>query len=129
MKDGKSILIDAYWNGRTGWKDGEVSAEDFLAARDAGFMFDYPHYQTHEETLRRLKTAVASVDPTEIANAFLFSLSTRKLEYRSALGSFYYAKAIPDHEIMKSHNEKPAAVGDHCYFCDWQAWDKEPSDR
>ena len=129
MKDGKSILIDTYWTGKTGWKDGEVSDEDFLAARDAGYMFDYPPYQTHEETLHRLKMVVASIDPTEIANAFLFSLSTRKLEYRSALGSYYYAKAIPDHEIMKSHNETLAVLGDHCYFCDWKAWDKEPSDQ
>lgn len=128
MKDGKSILIDAYWAGRTGWKNGEVSAEDFRVARDAGFMFDYPPYQTHEEALHRLKMVVASIDPTEIANAFLFSLSTRKLEYRSALGSFYYAKAIPNHKIMKSHNEKLAALGNHCYFCDWQAWDRKPSD-
>lgn len=129
MKDGKSILMDAYWAGKSGWKQGEVSPEDFLAARDAGFMFDYPPYQTHEESLKRIKTVVDSVDPADAANAFLFSLSTRKLEYRSALGSFYYAKAIPDHELLKSHNEKLAAIGNHCYFCDWQAWDQTPSDR
>ena len=82
MKDGKYILMDAYWAGKSGWKQGEVSPEDFLVARDAGFMFDYPPYQTHEESLKRIKTVVDSVDPADVANAFLFSLSTRKLEYR-----------------------------------------------
>ncbi len=32
-----------------------------------------------------------------VADAFLNSLSTRKLEYRAALGSYWYAVAIPKH--------------------------------
>lgn len=93
---------------------------------DIEHVFDYPKYESHTETINRLKGVLAQIDPHEIASAFLFSLSTRRLEYRSALGSYYYAKAIPEHELMKSLNEVLAAHADHCYLCGWTAWKKEP---
>ena len=104
-----------------------VSEDEMSVAKEQGYLFDYPKYGAHSDMLQRLSCMLAEIDPTDVANAFLFSLSTRKLEYRSALGSYYYAMAIPDHEFMKSHNEKLASASNHCYLCGWSAWKNAPN--
>lgn len=65
---------------------------------------------SHSAALEQLHSVLAQIRPQDVANAFLYSLSTRALEYRSALGSFYYAKAIPDHKSTDDW---------HCYLCGW----------
>ena len=50
---------------------------------------------------------------------FLYSLSTRELEYRSVLGSFFYAKAIPKHKLDNQYTYYPV--------CKWQALQKQPT--
>lgn len=85
-------------------------------------MFDYPEYITHDEALKKLGILLEEINPDDVANAFLYSLSTRKLEYRSALGSYYYAKAIPKHEL------KEGAGSAHCYLCGWYAWHENPNE-
>ncbi len=94
-------------------------------------MFDYPDYTTHDETINKLHRLLSEINPEDVANAFLYSLSTRKLEYRSALGSFYYAKAIPEHKLNEniSASIPPQTAHIRCYLCGWDAWETEPSDR
>lgn len=106
----------------------KVSDEELALAKEKGYIFDYPQYESHTDALKRTALIISQIDPKDIANAFLFSLSTRKLEYRSALGSYYYAKAVPEHEFMKSHNEELAAAFCDCYFCNWSAWKKNPTE-
>ena len=125
MEIGKKVLFALNSSGRYG-REGKISEEDISLAKRDGYLFDYPKYESHEDTLKRLRETVAQIDPADVANAFLYSLSTRKLEYRSALGSYYYAKAIPEHELMKSMNEQLAAMEVHCYLCGWSAWRREP---
>ena len=103
-----------------------ISEDEIALAKEEGYLFDYPKYESHSDTINRLIRTLVQIDPKDVANAFLFSLSTRKLEYRSAFGSYYFAKAIPMHEIMKSHNETLAAMLCHCYLCGWQAWEEDP---
>lgn len=105
----------------------KVSAEELALAKEEGYLFDYPKYESHSDTLDRLKRTLAQIDPKTVADAFLFSLSTRRLEYRSALGSYYFAKEIPAHEFMNSRNETLAAAACHCYLCGWQAWKDKPN--
>ena len=112
--------MHADWSGKTGWKSGAVSEEDFRIARAEGLMFDYPAYETHDQALQALKTLVAGIDPEAVSRAFLYSLSTRRLDYRSALGSYYYAKASPAHSVADGQN--------YCDFCDWTAWAREPDE-
>ncbi|MBQ8975311.1 MAG: hypothetical protein IJ072_06280 [Oscillospiraceae bacterium] len=119
MEKGKKILMNSFWSS-SGWKGGKVSEEDFDIAREAGFMFDYPQYETHAETLSKLDTLLAEIDPVKVSNAFLYSLSTRRLDYRSALGSYYYAVAIPKHGLSQDKT--------HCYLCGWYAWKREPNE-
>lgn len=111
---------------RAAWDEASVSEGEISIAKEKGYLFDYPAFETHSDSLRRIHPLLAQIDPKDIANAFLFSLSTRKLEYRSALGSYYYLAAIPEHDLMNSHNEILAAAANHCYCCGWSAWKTNP---
>ena len=125
MDDGLKTLFALYEN--IGRDARSVSEDEMSFAKEQGYLFDYPKYETHADTINRVQLILEQIDPRDIANAFLFSLSTRKLEYRSALGSYYYAAAIRDHEFMNSYNEVLAATAKHCYLCGWTAWKTTPS--
>ena len=101
MDKNLKILFSRFWNS-IGWTDGVISDKDFLEAKEAGYMFDYPEIISHDETLKQLHTVLEKIKPQDVANAFLYSLSTRKLEYRSALGSYWYAQSIPEHKSTTS---------------------------
>lgn len=107
MDKGLKTLFATYWNGGM-WGYNAPTAEAFEQAKAEGYMFDPAQAHTHDETLQKLQHVLKKVSPNDVANAFLYSLSTRKLQYRSALGSYYYALAIPDH----SHDSPEA-----CYLC------------
>jgi len=90
------ILFDTYWS-KSGWKrQPEVSPEDFAYAVDAGYMFEPVDY-SHEKVIDWLEKSLDGVLLTDISNAFLASLSTRRLELRSALGSIAIARNFPAH--------------------------------
>ena len=109
MDKGLKLLLATYWNGGM-WGHKAPTAEDYEQAKAEGYMFDPIPMRSHDETLRDLRSVLKKVSAEDVAKAFLYSLSTRKLEYRSALGSYYYALAIPDH----SHNAKG-----NCRCCNW----------
>ena len=109
MEKGLKILYRMYWNSG-GWTKEEPTAEDFDLAKAEGYMFDPAPVRTHDEIFQALRAVLSRITPADVANAFLYSLSTRELQYRSALGSYYYALAIPEH----THPKQSA-----CYFCDW----------
>lgn len=131
MNKGLNILLKTYWSSN-GWKDGTISEEEFEIAKNEGVMFDYPDYATHDEAINKLRQILSRINQEDVANAFLYSLSTRTLEYRSALGSFYYAKAIPAHRLNENISmvvppSHPTAHT-HCYLCGWRAWKTNPSE-
>lgn len=125
MEEGLKSLFALYRG--TNWSEINITEEELAIAKRQGYLFDYPKFESHSESLNRRYDLLSHLDPKDIANAFLFSLSTRKLEYRSALGSYYYLSAVPEHDFMKSHNETFAAAGVHCYLCGWSAWETIPS--
>lgn len=114
MDKGLKILLATYWSGGM-WGHNAPSDADFLLAKTEGYMFDPAPMRTHDETLRRLRSVLEEISAEDVANSFLYSLSTRQLQYRSALGSYYYALAIPEH----NHDEQKA-----CYLCNWLPGDK-----
>lgn len=122
MDDGLKILLKSFW-GKDGWKNGKVSEEEFEIAKKEGYMFDYPKIKTHQETLRELEDVLKKINYEDIMNAFLYSLSTRKLEYRSALGSYWYAISIPKHNLYSGNLN----IKGHCYTCGWYKWDQRLS--
>ena len=118
MDKNLKILFSRFWNS-IGWTDGVVSDEDFIKAKEAGYMFDYPEIISHAETLKQLHTVLEQIEPVDVANAFLYSLSTRKLEYRSALRSYWYAISIPEHKSTYTTS---------CDFCYWYKWGDSKKD-
>jgi len=118
MDEGLKILIDAYWCSK-GWKEGTVSKDNFEIAKKEGYMFDYPKAMTHKETLAKAKKIIQKIELKDVVNAFLYSLSTRKLEYRSALATYYYILSIPNHESTDNNN---------CYICNWYSFKQNPNE-
>ena len=92
------ILFDTYWS-PSGWSRGErrLRDEDFEYAKAQGLMFD-PVRPTHDEAVARLRAAADQLSPRQVADGFLASLATRRLEWRSALGSYSVARCLPEHE-------------------------------
>lgn len=117
MDEGLKILINTYWESK-GWKDGDISQEDFEVAKSQGYMFDYPMHRSHDETLQYAKELVEKINAQDVSNAFLYSLSKRKLEYRSALGSYYYARSVPFH--------KKESLQGKCYICGFYGHKENP---
>lgn len=120
MDKGLKILLNFYRSHDSALTDEQKA--DIELAKSEGYMFDYPQPITHEETMKRLSEVLTKITRKDVADAFLYSLSTRQLEYRSALGSYYFAKSIPAHEFSpNSYN--------YCKVCGFKEWESEPSDR
>ena len=115
MDEGKKILLSSFWSSK-GWIEPKISDEEFELCKGQGYMFDPPVKTTHDEFFVMLKDVLSKVDPKDVANAFLYSLSTRELEYRSALGSYWYAAAIPEHP----RTDEPGLIS--CGVCGWKTW-------
>lgn len=94
------ILFDAYWS-PSGWKQGEslTPPEDFTYAKSQRVMFD-PVQRTHDEIIASLRAVVERLSPRQVADGFLASLSSRRLDWRSALGSFSVARCLPSHTAV-----------------------------
>lgn len=102
------ILKNAYW-GTHGWTQTRTTAEDFAYAKAAGYMFD-PVHVTHDDIVDWLLRSRARVSLPMATDAFLASLSTRRLDWRSALGSLAYATCFPEHGAQHAPNSVHCAV-------------------
>jgi hypothetical protein len=108
------ILFDTYWTS-SGWRredEYRVSPEDFAYAKAQGVMFE-PIKIEHAQILTRISNAISKLDCRRVADAFLASLSTRRLDLRSVLGSYAVFQHLPHHD--------PNGVGRRCGICglDW----------
>ena len=93
-----NILLRTYWT-PAGWRperERHLSEEDFEYAKSAGVMFDSVE-SNHDQFVRQLAHLVSKCDKTAIANAFLASLSSRRLDWRSALGSYAVFRSMKPH--------------------------------
>lgn len=113
MDEGKKILLKTYWCSK-GWCFREPTEDEFLLAKEQGYMFDFCDYPSHSESLNLLRDLLSQITPQDVANAFLYSLSTRALDYRSAFGSYWYGRAIPDH----------IPTNDQSCRCGWSSSDR-----
>lgn len=117
-KQALKILFDAYWSS-AGWKpesERTVLPENFAYAKSRDFMFA-PLQLNHSQALNELAALIKSVDRRKVADGFLSSLSTRRLDWRSALGSY----AIFQH--VTTHN--PQSDKTRCNLCGFYLNDKE----
>jgi len=95
------ILFDYFWS-PAGWKkQRDINPEDEKYAIRAGYMFE-PTTITHAEAVDRTLDIVKQVSLREVTDAFLASLSTRRLDLRSALGSYVCALHLPNHPATQT---------------------------
>ncbi|WP_374569958.1 hypothetical protein [Phenylobacterium sp.] len=93
-----AILMNTYWSS-AGWRpDRSVAPEDFAYARSKGVMFDAVRL-SHDDAIKAAVEAAANVRQTEIVAAFIASLGSRRLDWRSALGSYAVARHLGQHSL------------------------------
>jgi hypothetical protein len=106
------ILMDAYWSSE-GWRPGpEVSPEDRDHAVQAGVMARDTSSASHDDVISGVLDSLAGVSAEDAASCFLASLTTRRLDLRSALSSFVLARRLEPHAFVKgpSHISRACAV-------------------
>lgn len=109
-KTALDILLKSYWSA-SGWRpDGDrmPSHKDFEYAKSKGIMFD-PVTLDHDQAIAEVIELVAKLNRRRVADAFLASLSSRRLDWRSALGSFSVFQHIQPHV--------PAKMEHRCRIC------------
>jgi hypothetical protein len=101
------ILFDTHWT-PAGWtrERRQVSAEDFAYAKAHKVMFD-PTTLGHDDTIQRLRAVVGRLSRQQVVDGFLSSLSTRRLEWRSALGTYSVAQHLPMHPEARAEKRCP----------------------
>jgi hypothetical protein len=93
-KKARKILMKAYWSS-AGWKMPRVvDREDLNYAIEAGVMFR-PPILGHEDVVDLIRQHISDIKLIDVSNVFLASLSSRRLELRSALGSHSPAYSNP----------------------------------
>lgn len=119
-KKAKNILFKTYW--KNGWIDGDkrtTSMNDFEYAKAHGLMFD-PLSISHDECLATIFTTLAFITPEKVSKAFLSSLSTRRLDWRSGLASYFIAKQLSPHAYDKAisgHGYHDGKITHTSYTC------------
>lgn len=123
-KKAKDILFKTYWSS-AGWiqrQDRVTDPEDFLYAKEKGLMFD-PLTISHDECVARIIEIANTITPEQVARSFLSSLSTRRLDWRSSIGSYYIARLFTPHQytpVESGHfykDGKLAATSHTCKIC------------
>lgn len=97
-KRAKKILFETYWS-PGGWvrdRDRKLAPDDFEYAKERGLMFDLASVD-HADAVRRLLSVIGKLDITGVADAFVASLTSRRLEQRSPLGAYAVFHKMPSH--------------------------------
>src|SRR5262245_41199581 len=97
----RKILFDTYWTS-VGWRPSpHTLPADYAYAVAAGAMFD-PVVLDHDAVVRWAIRVRKRVDPRRAAAAFVAGLGARRLDWRSALGSYAAARHLPRHALKPS---------------------------
>ncbi len=97
-KKARNILFKTYWSAG-GWTDPaqrHTAPEDFAYAKSRGLMFD-PISLTHDDCLTELLALRDGMPASLPARAFLCSLSSRRLDWRSGIASHQIAQQLAPH--------------------------------
>jgi len=97
-KKAQQILFKTYWSS-AGWKSERTTTpDDFDYALKTGYMF-HPISLSHDDIVDSVKNAIKKIVRERVSNAFLSSLSSRRLDWRSALGSYAIARNFLQHKF------------------------------
>jgi hypothetical protein len=110
-KKALKILFSTYWS-PSGWKkEFTVSPANLAYARRCGLMFD-PVYMSHDQALEWALRSRNSVSKEQVTDQFLVSLTSRRLDLRSALGSFAVSLNLLAHTWDRAKSSTP-----YCPVC------------
>lgn len=94
-------LLNAYW-GSGGWRPSpQATSEQRRQAIEAGVMFDSRPTLSHDDVVAEVLAVRESLSQQEVADCFVASLSSRRLDLRSALGSFAVARHLQPHQYER----------------------------
>jgi len=100
----KKILFDMHW-GPKGWRDTwTLSVDDRAHALKHRMLFPRENLP-HDALVRHLVAAYKALSLRDVVGAFLASLSTRRLDLRSGLGSYVLASHLKMHPFQSGPNE------------------------
>ena len=74
----------------------DCSRKDFEYAKLAGMMFD-DEFLSHDDIANQILNSIQTIDRRSVADAFVASLSTQRLDLRSAMGSYAVLQHFPSH--------------------------------
>lgn len=115
-------LMQAFWSPQ-GWRLPPTLpvGDDLVRAVESGLMFADPVHRDHDGWVDAARRAVGAIQLNEVADAFVSSLASRRLDLRSALGSYAVARHLPEHEFAAGRSPYLCGV---CGLSD----DPEPQD-
>ena len=104
-------LMKMFWSAR-GWREPPVPPAPAELARAIadGVLFDQPRSDSHDGWVTAARRAAAGLSAEEVGAGFLESLSSRRLDLRSALGSYAVARMLREHEFEAAPGASYCAV-------------------
>ena len=72
---------------------------------------------THDEMVSEIKALSQRISPEDAAKAFLYSLSSGDMRYRSAISSLVWARSLPEHELVSNGVKKTEWRTPVCVVC------------
>lgn len=117
-KKALKILFKRYWSS-AGWTDTYLTKEELDYAKAAGLMFDQREL-SHDDIIQQVITMVNTLNLEDIAVQFVASLSSRRLDLRSALGSYIVGKHLINHRFTGEEN--------FCAYCGTYNKEREKED-
>ena len=110
------ILYDTHWSTKGSKSSFECSDLDFEYAKSARMMFDAVSL-THQQIVDELVKHHSKTSRKSVSDAFLVSLSTRRLDLRSVLGSYAFATNFPNHGFLNSLLNTLTSMDKWCSLC------------
>ena len=120
-KKAKKILFQTYW--KNGWidrKDRKIDPVDFSYAKEKALMFE-PLTISHDECINQIIDISTKISIEQVIKAFLSSLSTHRLDWRSVISSLFIAKLFVSHKytpIVSGHFYEDGKIVDTHYTCE-----------
>jgi hypothetical protein len=103
-KRAKNILFKTYWKNGC-WiindEDRITSKENFEYAKSKGLMFENVTI-THDECINEILEIYKKIPIDLVSQAFLSSLSNKRIDWRSSIASYFIAKKIRKHKYLKT---------------------------
>lgn len=112
--DAVRVLMETFWSA-AGWVEPPRLTGDaaFHTAVASGLMFSAPVELDHSGWIARARAAVAQTVKEDVAEAFVASLTSRRLDLRSSLGSFAVGRHLPEHDYRAGQSRLCAICGLH----------------